>query len=190
MFALLAKLWGAPAPTKEQPHQTAPALEQVPVDFNHPPREYETNHVRQWAVLVEKELAVKDPDLATRALERLGRKLGEAIRVLPAPVRPRLQRLPVFVMYGVASTNGGRDNGLEYFQKSAPQHFDYLDPRMASSIVIYSAANYVWISDFWALKALLHEFAHAHHLEQWPEDPGRHVRGLGPCEDPRLVLPR
>ncbi|MFT3883249.1 MAG: hypothetical protein QM703_26800 [Gemmatales bacterium] len=26
------------------------------------------------------------------------------------------------------------------------------------------------ISDFWAIKALVHELAHAHHLEQWPED--------------------
>jgi hypothetical protein len=81
-----------------------------------------------------------------------------------------LRRLPIFLMYGPAAKSGGRDNGLEYFQKTAPQHFSYLDPRMASSVLIYSAENFVWITEFWALKALLHEFAHAYQLEQWPEE--------------------
>ena len=37
-------------------------------------------------------------------------------------------------------------------------------------MVIYSAENYVWIPDLWALKVLVHEFAHARQLEQWPEE--------------------
>jgi dipeptidyl-peptidase-4 len=37
-------------------------------------------------------------------------------------------------------------------------------------VVIYSAANYARISDFWALKVLVHEFAHAQQLEHWPEN--------------------
>ena len=41
---------------------------------------------------------------------------------------------------------------------------------MAHSIAIFSAENYVKVSDFWALKSLVHEFGHAHHLGQWKED--------------------
>ena len=41
---------------------------------------------------------------------------------------------------------------------------------MAGSIVVYSASNYAELSDFWALKAVVHELAHAFHLQQWPED--------------------
>jgi len=169
MFALLQTLWTGPAEPGEATRRTAPALELPPVNFNHPPRDYETHSARGWTVFVEKQLAVEAPELARRALRRLDRTLGEAIVVLPESARPRLQRLTLFLMYGVASTAGGRDNGLEYFQATAPQHYPNLDPRMASSIVIYSAANYVWISRFWALKALVHECAHAHDLEQWPE---------------------
>jgi hypothetical protein len=41
---------------------------------------------------------------------------------------------------------------------------------MASSIVIFNADNYARLSEFWALKALVHEFGHAQHLEHWRED--------------------
>jgi arylsulfatase A-like enzyme len=150
--------------------KTAPALAQPPVDFNHPPREYETRQVRDWTVLVEKQLVTDTPDLARRALERLDKKIGEALAALPASSHARLKNLTLFLMAGTTSSHGGRDNGLEYFPKSAPAAHSYLDPRMGTSIVIYSAANWVKQSEFWALKALVHEFAHAQHLEQWPEN--------------------
>ena len=148
---------------------TALAISQKPVDFNHPPRDYATNRVRGWTVLVESQLAAEAPVLARRALERLDTKLGEAMAVLPEGSHARLRGLTLFLMYGEASALGGRDNGFEYFQRTAPRHYPHLDPRMAGSIVVYSATNFVWLSDFWALKALVHEFAHAHHLEQGPE---------------------
>jgi hypothetical protein len=72
-------------------------------------------------------------------------------------------------MYGPKARNGGKDNGLEYFQKNAPEHHRELDPRWGDAIVIYFAQNYVAITDLWALKALFHEIAHAYQLEQWPE---------------------
>lgn len=165
--------------------QTAPPIQQKPVDFNHPPRSYQTNCVHGWTVFVEDQLAFEAPGLAQRAVARLDRKLGEAMAVLPFSAQPSFQKLKFFVLYGEGSTNGGRDNGLEYFQKVAPDHFRELDPRMASSIVVYSATNYVWLSEFWALKALVHELAHAYHLEQWPElhpriyDAWEHARKLG-----------
>ncbi len=73
-------------------------------------------------------------------------------------------------MYGPDAKGGGHTNGLEYFQKDAPKYDKQLDPQWSSSVVVYSAANYLQISDFWALKAIVHEFGHAQQLEQWPED--------------------
>ena len=72
-------------------------------------------------------------------------------------------------MYGPEAKSGGRNNGLEYFQKYAPRQHPELDRQWSDAIVIYRAENYVQISDLWAQKALLHEFAHAYQLEQWPE---------------------
>ena len=40
---------------------------------------------------------------------------------------------------------------------------------MNRSIVIYHAENFQKLSDLWAKKALVHELAHAQHLEHWPE---------------------
>jgi hypothetical protein len=86
------------------------------------------------------------------------------------PSHTNFHRLSFFLLYGKQAKAGGRSNGLEYFPKAAPEHYSYLDPRMGRSIVVYSAENYVSLSEFWALKAIVHELAHAHQLEQWPED--------------------
>ncbi len=156
----------------EPKRKTAPAVEQTPVDFNHPPREYAEREVHGWTVLVEKQLLDDAPDVAATAQERLKKKLAEAAAALPAATLPDLRKVKIFLMHGPKAAAGGRDNGLEYFQRHAPQHFDWLDPRMGSSIVIFHAENYVSLSDLWALKSLVHEFGHAHHLEHWPEDRG------------------
>jgi len=140
-----------------------------PVDFNHPPRDYAITNAQGWTVLVEQELIQDYPSLAGRCLRRLDGKLAELRTILPPATQPVLLRLKLFLMLGEQAKLGGRNNGAEYFQKTAPAHYAHLDPRMASSVVIYSAENYMWLSDFWARKVLFHELAHAWHLEQWPE---------------------
>lgn len=163
----LAQGAGTNAPALEL--ATPPPPAQEPVNLNQPPRDYEELTVRGWSVLLERQLQQEAPELAKKVVARLDRKLGEAMAVLPAPSHPRLKQLRLFILYGPKSRGGGRDNGLEYFQRQAPQYYPNLDPRMGSAVVIYSAENYVWLTEFWALKALVHEFAHAHQLEQWPE---------------------
>jgi len=159
-----------PAPAPAQTRKTPLPPPQKPVNYSEPPREYEAVPLNGWTIQVERQLLSDAPDLAKQALGRLERKLGEAFAALPESSHDNLKKLQVFLMYGPKAKGGGRDNGLEYFQKNAPASYKSLDPRWGSSVVIYSAENYVWISEFWALKALVHEFAHAHQLEQWPED--------------------
>lgn len=143
---------------------------QPPVDYHKPARRYEPADAGDWTILVEKQLLADAPDVAHKALARLREKLPQALEALPEAARPRLKKLQVFLMYGPKADGGGRDNGLEYFQKRAPAYHDEIDPRWADGIVVYCAENYAQISDFWALKALVHEMAHAYHLGQWPED--------------------
>ena len=134
---------------------------------------------------MEKELVDGDAKLAERAQKRLGEKLGLMVKALPAVALPDLRKVRIFLMYGEKASRGGRKSGLEYFQRTAPKHHAWLDPRMGSSVVIFSAMNYVSLSDLWALKALVHEFGHAHHLEHWPEkradilDTWRHAMDAG-----------
>lgn len=159
-----------PAPAPAQTRKTPLPPPQKPVNYSEPPREYEAVPLNGRTIQVERQLLSDSPDLAKQALGRLEQKLGEAFAALPESSHDNLKKLQLFLMYGPNAKGGGRDNGLEYFQKNAPECYRTLDPRWGSSVVIYSAENYVWISDFWALKALVHEFAHAHQLEQWPED--------------------
>ena len=60
--------------------------------------------------------------------------------------------------------------GLLSLTADAPKHHDWLDARMASSIVIFNADNWMKLTEHWAFKALVHELGHAQHLEHWPEE--------------------
>ncbi len=144
--------------------------QQAAVDFNHPPRDYVGHRLQGWEVLVERQLADEDAAATKAVLDRVDKKLGGMAALLPPATLPDLRKLKVFILYGTKAKAGGRGNGLEYFRVDAPDHHDWLDPRMGRSIVIYDAANYLQLSDAWAIKSLVHEFGHAQHLEHWPED--------------------
>ncbi len=139
------------------------------IDFRRPARAYKEIRMGELKVAVEKQLQEEDPATATKALERLKAVRTRTLAALPAKARKQLAEIPFFLMYGPEANGGGRDNGLEYFQKDAPEYHPELDRRWGDAIVIYSALNYMRISDLWAQKALVHEFAHAYQLEQWPE---------------------
>jgi len=149
--------------------KTTPPPLQKPVDFNHPPRDYVLTNAQGWTVWVEQELWMEHPVLASNALARLDRKLDEVCAALPGHAQALLYRLNIFLMLGEESRAGGRNNGAEYFTRRAPKSSPWLDPRMGRSLVIYSARNFVWLSEFWSRKLLVHEFAHTWHLEQWSE---------------------
>ena len=155
------------------------------VNFRQPKREYEKLKVGKLALRVEKQLVKESPTLARRAAARLSKNINLALSKLPRHARPVLQEIPFYLMYGSKAKGGGRDNGLAYFQKDAPQHRPELDENWGSSIVVYSADNYIQLTDFWALKAVVHELAHAYQLEQWPEkqpdilDAWKHAMDLG-----------
>jgi hypothetical protein len=168
-FLLIGSALMAGAPFASADDNPPPPPQQ-PVNYNKPAREYETAAAGDWTVLLEKQLSSEAPDVAKKALARLKEKLPEAMKALPASSHATLKKLKFFLMYGPKAKGGGRDNGLEYFQKNAPEHHDDLDRRWGGNVVVYCAENYTQISDFWALKALVHEMAHAYHLSQWPED--------------------
>ena len=137
------------------------------VNFRVPQRSYVAAGAK---IRVESQLAQQNPALAQRAVRRLQEKIAVAISILPPAARPLLSKVPFYIMQGSSAVGGGKDTGLEYFQRDAPEHRSHLDPNWRSCIVVYSAANYAGISDFWALKAVVHEFAHAWQLEQGPEN--------------------
>ena len=140
------------------------------VNYRVPERTYVITNLNGWSVHLEQELVEEQRELADKATHRLAEKLQVVLSLVPSQTHARLQRLPIFLLLGEESKKGGRDNGAEYFQKHAPDYWNWIDPRWGSALVIYSARNYVWLSDEWAVRLLIHELAHAWHLEQWPEE--------------------
>jgi hypothetical protein len=164
VFAALQQVSKAPKPSR-------PAA----VDYRRPERKYENVKLEDAklgdvTVWVEKQLKADAPAVAKRALARLKAKRREVLTLVPESARKRLAKVPFFLLYGPNATGGGRDNGLEYFQKNAPDHHPELDSRWRDAIVVYCAQNYVAITDLWASKSLFHELAHACQLQQWPEN--------------------
>jgi hypothetical protein len=140
------------------------------VNYRVPERTYVVTNLNGWSVHLEQELADDQGELATKAAGRLAEKLQLVLTLVPVQTHSRLQRLPIFLLLGEESKKGGRDNGAEYFQKQAPDYWKWIDPHWGSALVIYSARNYMWLSDEWSVRLLIHELAHAWHLEQWPEE--------------------
>jgi hypothetical protein len=161
LFLLCARSALAASPA---PAQSAPA-----VNYREPERSFQTVQPGQWTVLIEEQLPANEPHLAKRALARLENKLGATLMALPDSAHALFRKLPIFLMYGSKAEGGGRDSGAEYFQRNAPAYHKELDPRWKSCVVIYSARNYVQLSEFWSVKVLVHELAHAFQLERWPE---------------------
>jgi hypothetical protein len=149
-------LLGAPA--------AAPA-----VDYRVPKRSYVAVTRGKRNIMVEKSLRTDARKVADQAMDRLEVNIGKALDVLPQHARPGLERLRFYLMHGPNAPEGGRDNGLDYIQKNAPASHHELDVRWGDSVVVYCAQNYLDQSDFWALKAIVHELAHAYHLHHWPE---------------------
>jgi hypothetical protein len=141
----------------------------VGVNYRYPPREYITAASDANAIWVEKELHDNDPELETKAVERLRKVLALIKTCVPVGAAAELASPPIILLYGEKATAGGRPSGARYFSKSAPDRDASIDPRWGHCIVIWSAANYLKQSDLWAAKLIMHELAHSFQLGRYPE---------------------
>jgi hypothetical protein len=146
-----------------------PSTAQGNTNYRQPVREYRQVQIDDVKVAVEKQLQDECPEVAKKALARLKAKRAQVLTALPSKASKRLGRIRFFLLCGPKAKHGGRNNGLDYIQNDAPRHHPELDRRWRDAIVVYCAQNYLDLSDLWAVKALVHEFAHAYQLEQWPE---------------------
>lgn len=140
------------------------------VNYRAPRRDYVLVAVGPRSVHVEKSLESGDKDLARKAVDRLAKNINKALGALPDHASFGLRNIRYYLMYGPNAPDGGKDNGLEYIHPQNAARRADLDPRWGDSIVVYCAQNYVHLSDLWAIKAIVHEFAHAYQLHNWPED--------------------
>lgn len=141
----------------------AAAAQALP-DFRN--RAYTVIQVRGRTYRLEKTLPSQ---LGLQAAQRLDQNFQAGLNLVPAHARPSLRSLKLYIMQGPNAPRGGRDNGLEYFRPGACNWRPEIDTHWNHCIVCYCAQNYTIQTDLWALKAVLHELAHAYFLAHYPE---------------------
>lgn len=139
------------------------------VNYRIPARQYDPVGT-SYKVYVEHDFRTGDPQLADAAIQKLEVTLKEIFSVLPQKPAKELSQLTFYLMWGEGSPNGGRKSGMSYIRPGEPKNYPYLDPRWENVIVIYSAKNLMYLDALWSKKALMHELAHAWHLNNWPEN--------------------
>lgn len=147
---------------------TAPR-KKADVNFRTPPRDFESVTVKGRVFRVEKQLLGESPAIADRVLRRLKQNIDLALRILPPHSHEQVSKQRFYLLYGPKARGGGWDRGLAYYRPGSPKFDERRHKDWNSVIVVFHAENYMKLSDFWALKAVVHEMAHAYHLEQWPE---------------------
>lgn len=145
-----------------------PAKKEKP-DYRTPAREFSEVRRGSRTFVVEKQLLDEDRATANKALDRLNKNIDLALSILPSHSHKQVAKQKFWLLYGKKATGGGRNNGLEYFRPGSPKFDKRRHEEWNSVIVVYSAYNYVQLSDLWALKCVMHELGHAYQLEQWPE---------------------
>ena len=148
---------------------TAAKLEsQAQVSFRAPHRDYQRS-ASKLNIYVERSLIEGDSKLATAARNKLEHSLDEIFAALPAVPARRLKEIRFYLLWGEAAPQGGLDSGMSYFRPGEPGNYPHLDPDWNHVVVIYSAANLMYLDSLWTRKALMHELAHAWHIINWPE---------------------
>lgn len=107
---------------------------------------------------------------ATQATQKLEATLTEIFSVLPQVPSQKIRKLTFYLMWGEVSPKGGRKSGMSYIRPGEPKNYPYLDPSWKNVIVIYSAKNLMYLDALGSKKSLMHELAHAWHLNNWPEN--------------------
>lgn len=138
------------------------------VNYRIPARQYDPVGT-SYKVYVEHDFRTGDPQLADAAIQKLQVTLKEIFSVLPQKPAKELSQLTFYLMWGEGSPNGGRKSGMSYIRPGEPKNYPYLDPHWENVIVIYSAKNLMYLDALWSKKALMHELAHAWHLNNWSE---------------------
>lgn len=116
----------------------------------------------QLNIWVERELLERDSRTAHAAAKRLEHAVHKALQRFPAIHRNDFTDIRYYLFGGTQSSYGGKDRGLWYFPTN-----NRIAKRFDNAIVVNSAANYLAISDQWALAVAIHELAHAYNHYHW-----------------------
>lgn len=141
------------------------------VNFAEPKRRYHEVTRGAWTIQIEQSLleAETEREVAEKAAIRLASNLDKILTRLPEHSHGTIRSTKLFIMHGKSGPNSGFDSGLQYVADKEPDLVRSLDPLWNHAVVVFSARNYVELSDLWAMKALMHEMAHSYHHRNWPQ---------------------
>lgn len=140
----------------------------IDVNYRIHRRNYNRYEDSDWLIFYESSMADGDPALLAQSLRKLNRYLNEVEKLLPASAMASLKKVDFYLLWGKASPKGGKSSGLRYLRKNEREHKDNIDPAWNESVVIFSAKNFMTLKPHWTRYVLIHELAHAWHIqERW-----------------------
>lgn len=148
-------------PYKKKPNEI------TEVNYYQPKRQYHKLDA-DYPIYVETSLQ-DDKALYKKSTEKLIKKLAEIEAILPQKAFKKLKKVPIYLMHGETAPMGGLARGMSYYRRGEPNYRKTIDSRWQHVIVINSATNYVSLGKVWSVKALVHEYAHAWHLLNFPD---------------------
>ncbi len=140
----------------------------IDVNYRIQRRDYSRYDNSSWLIYYEASMYEGDPVLLKRSLEKLSRYLLEVELLLPASSINLLKKVDFYLLWGKASPQGGKSSGLRYLRNNERVYRKNIDPSWNESVVIFSANNFMSINPQLTRHVLIHELAHAWHIqERW-----------------------
>lgn len=139
------------------------------VNFRYPERQY-LNKSDVYSIYIEAPETDKDREQLGKAVERLNKALDLIFKQIPPTSHAYLKKTNFYIMLGPRARLGGEKSGLRYFGRNGDQRLLLGDKRWSHAVVIYSVENFLWLSDLWVNKSVIHELAHAWHYEDWSKN--------------------
>lgn len=139
------------------------------VNYRYPKRHY-VDKSTKYSIFIESPESDRTRNQLNSAVEKLDGTLDYIFAQIPKSSHAYLKEIDFYIMIGPEAKLGGETNGLRYFPKSGDATLLLGDEKWAHTIVIYNVENYLWISDLWKKKSVVHELSHAWHYKDWPHN--------------------
>jgi hypothetical protein len=139
------------------------------VNYRYPKRQYLQINSK-YLIFVEAPEVEQDKVQLKKAAVRLEATLDYIFGLIPVATHDYLKATSFYIMIGPSATLGGQSSGLMYFPNNGDSVLLLGDQRWTHSVVIYHAENFLWLTDLWAKKCVMHELAHAWHYENWSQN--------------------
>lgn len=139
------------------------------VNYRYPQRQY-LPISSKYSIFIESPEVEKNKAQLQKAATRLETTLDYIYSQIPIETHAYLKAIDFYIMIGPSSNLGGESSGMMYFPRNGDSVLLLGDQRWAHAVVIYNVENFLWLTDLWVKKSVMHELSHGWHYENWSKN--------------------